>query len=482
MMRPRLLLGWVGLIALQSCGGSTAPPTNTSNETIRFEVPPGLLQDGNHRDLIVVAIDTLRADRLPFYGSFRATGGNPEQTWSLSWLARHGTLFEHMWAPAGMTMPSFSSLWTGMVPAEHGAMNNLTRLAAPTFAMELARRGWRGHSSVSNFILRKGSGLQRGFATTAVHRKAEEAAGPADLVQRAAEDIAKGQRLFLWGHFMAPHQPYAPAPQHRGRFSSPAGVDASKEILFAIHRNPSSLDAATHEQLKALYDEEILTANDYVMELLSGLDAAYRQAGRGALLDNAVVVFLSDHGEELGDRNGYFMHAKSLYSGVTHPPLILLGAGWQPGRRESADIALQDVLPMVLFGKLPQRKYFVSAYNLQYYSIRDARWTLVHNPADNARGPLEPPKDAVYSYPVVALFDRQQDPLELHDVSKQYPEETKRMLDALHQWYQNLKPPFGTEKNPMSSQELETIGAIGYATDVTEENPWAPWRGSQWKP
>ena len=447
-----------------------------------IDLPPGLLDEGDTHDLILVAIDTLRADRLPFYGADRATGGDPETPFTLSWLAQNGTLFEHVWAPAGRTMPSFSSLWTGLAPAEHGAVNNVDRVRAPTYAMDLAQRGWSGHSAVSNYILREGTGLQRGFDTYAIHTKEVEPNGPAELLTRTASDIKAGKRMFVWGHYMAPHQPYQPNPKFLGRFSSADGVAGNKSTLQILHRDPSRHTQEISDQLHALYDEEILTAGAYVTELLTGLDKQYRDAGRGGLLDNAVVVFLSDHGEGLGDHSGYYMHAKSLHSGVIQVPLMILGRGWEAGRRESRGVALAEVLPMVLSAKPPSREFFVASFGFGFYSIRDDRWTLVHNPEDNRLGPLAPPKDAAFHYPVVGLFDRLADPLEQKDVSLENPEVTRRLLDALNDWYTDLAPPYGEEGSAMTPEELKTIGQIGYATDDLEGEGGVPWRGAQWNP
>ncbi|MHC4824523.1 MAG: sulfatase-like hydrolase/transferase [Planctomycetota bacterium] len=479
-MRRGILPPCLCLLALgvSSCSGGEDPVPAVPS----IDMPAGLFADGDSRDLILVAIDTLRVDRLPFYGAERATGGDPETPFSLSWLARNGTLFEQVWAPAGRTMPSFSSLWTGLEPAEHGAVNNLDRVLAPTFAMDLAERGWSGHSAVSNFILRKGTGLQRGFADYAMHRKEDEPNGPAELLTRTAADIAAGKRMFVWGHYMAPHQPYAPAPEHLGTYSSADGVAGIKTTLQILHRDPSRHTEVISEQLHALYDEEILTAGDYVTELLTGLDRQYREADRGGLLQNAVVVFLSDHGEGLGDHSGYYMHAKSLYSGVIQVPLMILGEGWEPGRRESRAVALAEVFPMVLSGESPSREYFVASFGFGFYSIRDQRWTLVHNPEDDPLGPSAPPQDAAFHYPVVGLYDRLADPLEQRNVAADNPEVTRRLLDALNDWYTGLEPPYGEEGVEMSPDEMQTIGEVGYATDDLEGAGGIPWRGAQWNP
>ncbi len=94
-----------------------------------------LLDAPTDLDLVIVSIDTLRADRLPFYGGANATGGSVEEPWSLSWLAQQGTVLEQVWAPAGLTLPSFGSFWTGLAPLEHGTTTNHGKVRAQNFAM-----------------------------------------------------------------------------------------------------------------------------------------------------------------------------------------------------------------------------------------------------------------------------------------------------------------------------------------------------------
>lgn len=490
--RPALLPQLLLLLALPmsgACGGgeSTDQGAGTGGSQAAATQPhvstsptSGLFHADDKRDLIILSIDTLRADRLPFYGAERAAGGDPEMEGSLSWLAAQGTVYEQAWAPAGMTLPSFSSFWTGLEPLEHGAISNHEGMTAPTFGMAMAERGWRGHLSVANRVLSKGSGVQRGFVSGGMFAKEKEPLGPADLLRRTVGDIAAGERVFVWGHYMAPHQPYEPRAPHRYRWASEQGVAGTKNNLMTLHRNPSSGTEEILQNLRSLYDEEILTANDYSMELLQGLDRQYRDAGRGGLLDNAVLVFMSDHGEELADRHGYFMHAKSLYSGVIQVPLVIVGEEWQAGARIAEPISLNDILPMVLQGTAPSRDTFVAAYRQGYYSIRDARWTLIHNPGAQESGPAEPPSDVAYPYPVVALYDRLADPLEQVDVSRANPEVTRRLLDSLHAWHGGLEARHVTAQ--MSAQQIAQVKATGYAgEDDPEEGIFAPWTGEQWQ-
>lgn len=483
-MKSGLVLLPLALLALACSKGE--PPIQGYPLLSALDLPPGLLQQERALDLVVVSVDTLRADRLPFYGAERATAGDPDHPWSLAGLARRGTVWEQVWAPAGMTLPSFGSFWTGRSTLEHGAPRNFGQVQAATFAMELADAGWENHAVVSNRVLHKRSGLQRGFQSYQLRVKEREAEGPETLLAQTAATIQESRRALIWAHYMAPHQPYTPASAYRGRWSQADGLAGEKALLESIHAAPDSQDDATLEHLRALYDEEILTVNDYVEQVLSGLDRQYRDAGRGGLLDNAVVVLMSDHGEELADRHGYFMHAKSLYAGVTRVPLVLLGGGWPAGARQSRAIALQHVLPMVLNGRQPRDPVLFSSWDSRFFAAREGDWTLIHNPNGDPNGPVEPPTEVAYPYPQVALFDRRHDPLELEDVSRQHPEVTRRLLDALHAWYWSLENPGLAENQDLSAEDIQALIELGYATPgadgALEVHFDRPWEGSQWKP
>ncbi len=476
------LFGMLTVIAM-SCSGDEVGDSG-SPALPPLDIPlAGALGPDSKLDVVVVSIDTLRADRLPFYGAEHATAGDPQQPWSLAWMAAQGTTFDRTWAPAGMTLPSFGTLWTGLSPLEHGAKGNHRRVTAETYPMQLARQGWVNHAVVANRVLSKGCGVDRGFASYYIRAKEQEGTGPALLLKSTGEVVEQHQRTLIWAHYMAPHQPYEPNSQHLGKFSTAGGVAGDKATLEAIHADPGSVDDATIDHLRGLYDEEILTANDYVVTFLSGLDQQYRQAGRGGLLDNAVVVVVSDHGEELADHEGYFMHAKSIYSGSTHVPLVVLGGGWKAGHRVGRAVALAEVMPMVLHGEQPRSEVFFSAWHELFFAARDERWTLIHNPSNNQQGPTEPPKGVFFVYPQVALFDRLADPLEQVDVAAEHPEETRRLLDALHDWYFGLDQTAGAAEVNLTPEEIANLEELGYTDGQGAVlNPDLPWTGAQWNP
>jgi len=429
-------------------------------------------------DLILVSIDTLRADRLGIYAADRSPEGDSRSKFTIPWLAEQGTTWENCWSSAGKTVPSLGSFFTGLEPLEHGAFSHLTPVQAPSLISQLKAKGYRTIGRAANRLLGSELGFDRGFDDYGIRPREYEPRVASELLDLSQSSINEDKPLLMWAHFMAPHQPYEP-PGRYDRWSRPeCRVVADNSLLNRLHRNPNGLDRELLADIQNRYDGEVAYASDMLRGLLAGLDRQYQEAGRGTLLENAVVVFFSDHGEELGDRNAYFMHAKSLYSGVVRVPLVIAGPGFASNQR-AATIALQDLLPMVMQRmKLsdqqarPAREFYVSSWMRDYYSLRNEQWTLVHSPSpDRGLGPKEPPP-GVYAYPSVALFDRQQDPLEKRDVAAQNPEVVQQLQNQLCDWFGALKivePKFLSGVNPEMLEEL------GYA-EIVEDQKLSPQR------
>jgi arylsulfatase A-like enzyme len=266
--------------------------------------------------VVVVSIDTLRADRLPAYG-YRG-GATPR----IDALAREGVLFENAYTTCPLTLPAHASLLTGRLPPEHGVRNNLGYAlrpgAHPTLQGLLKARGYATGAAVSAYVLRGETGMREGFdfyddvpATVATDSAGRvQRAGPETVARlRAFVDRSAGRPLFLFLHLYEPHLPYEPPEPFRG--------------------------AARHP-----YDGEIAAADAAVGTFLDALRAA-------GLYDRALVVLTSDHGEGLGD-HGEDDHGILLYREALHVPLIVrLPGEARAGRRVAEPVGLIDVLPTV---------------------------------------------------------------------------------------------------------------------------------------
>jgi tetratricopeptide (TPR) repeat protein len=247
---------------------------------------------GTYRDasMVLISIDTLRADHLPVYGY--ATGATP----SIDRLAREGVVFEDVYSHCPLTLPSHASMLTGLLPVHHGVRDNIGfQLDAghSTLATRFHAAGWRTGAAVSAYVLRGATGIGQGFelyddaievkgGTESIGSLQRDGAAAVDALSRWIAGLGRA-RFFAFLHLYEPHSPYAPPPRYQGK-----GLP---------------------------YDGEI----SYADELAGRLLEALRSAG---LYDRAIVALTSDHGEGLND-HGEAEHGIFVYREAVHVPLVL---------------------------------------------------------------------------------------------------------------------------------------------------------------
>ncbi len=317
-MRRRCLLT---LALLTACSTSPVPPAPDPSSP-----PP------SPPNLLLISVDTLRADHLSCYGNPRI------QTPALDRLAAEGILFEQAFTPVPITLPAHASLLTGTYPVFHGVRDNSGFIlpdSAETMAEILRHHGYSTGAFVGSFVLDSRFGLDQGFDVYVDDFHAETL----DLVQQSilehpAEEVFRrvGEWLeqlrrpksatpthpdthtrpwFAWIHLFDPHAPYAPPPT----FQVPANVTP--------------------------YEAEVL----YVDRQLGGFLNALREQSD---FNNTLIILTSDHGEGLG-AHGEDTHGIFLYDTTLHVPLIFrLPGGSHGGTRVSRQVRLIDVLPTVL--------------------------------------------------------------------------------------------------------------------------------------
>lgn len=263
--------------------------------------------------VVIVTLDTTRADHLGCYGAARAA------TPKLDALARSGVRFTQALSPVPLTLPAHASLLSGRVPRRHGVRDNAGfRLDAgiPLLTERLAAAGYATAAFVSAAVLDRDGGLSRGFATyDDVVRVGDRRAF--DYQERAASQTVESvlPRLaelkapfFLWIHFYDPHLPYVPPEPYATRFKD----------------RP--------------YDGEIAFMD---AQLGRVLDALKRKG------TPVYIAVAGDHGEGLGE-HGENGHGVLLYQATQHVPLILTGPGLPPGATVDATVGLVDVAPTLL--------------------------------------------------------------------------------------------------------------------------------------
>lgn len=299
-------------------------------------------------NVLVIVVDTLRADHLPSYGYGRDTAPRIHDL-----LARRGTLFEQARVQASWTQPSALSYLTGRYPEALGPPEVVglgVPEGVPTLAELLRARGYRTAAYIANPVLHRGNGFARGFDTFYTPEASVRSLfrhGDA-LTERALPWIASHagapEPFFLYVHYLDPHDPYDNPDVTDGR--SPFYPDYEGPVdgawPHALHAGRAELpDPETGvRQLTALYDSEIRYADRQVGRLLDALPAE--------VLEDTLVILTADHGEELADHGGW-KHGPTVYDEVIRVPWIVRWDGRvAAGRRVDEPVELVDLVPTVL--------------------------------------------------------------------------------------------------------------------------------------
>ncbi|MFZ1946415.1 MAG: sulfatase-like hydrolase/transferase [bacterium] len=274
-------------------------------------------------NLLLISVDTLRPDHLGCYGHIEAS------TPTIDALARRGVVFEDALASVPLTLPSHTSMLTGLSPLSHGVRDNSNFKLADDFvtlAEVLRANGYSTGAVVGAFILDSRYGLKQGFDTYDDNLTGGSQGSifgyperPADAVTRSALAWLEGARepFFLFAHYYDPHAPYTPPGQFREAFRTQP------------------------------YDGEIAFTDHEIGKLLGALRSSKR-------LDRTLVVLVSDHGEGLGE-HGEATHGLLLYEATIKVAFIISPAAKSPfgrkatlGRRSGQTVRLTDLHPTVL--------------------------------------------------------------------------------------------------------------------------------------
>lgn len=306
-----------GLLALALGCGREEPPPGAGAQPAASARVPAAAAAGRPERIVLVSIDTLRADRIGAWGAADA------ETPTLDALAARGARFAQAISPTPLTLPSHTSLLTARDPWAHGVHHNgVYRLGPehPTLAERLREAGFATAAFVSAYVLDRSYGLERGFdhyddqlalrgpgrgAISVPERSADRTVAAVEEWLARAPD-----RFFLFVHFYDPHAEYAPPPPWDHRFRG------------------------------RLYDGEVAFADAQLGRLLAAIEA--RHPDRATL-----IAVTSDHGESLGE-HGEPTHSYGLYDATQHVPLLLAGPGVPAGLVVDAQVRLVDVAPTLL--------------------------------------------------------------------------------------------------------------------------------------
>ncbi len=307
---------------------------------------------GEPRHVVVVLIDTLRADHMGCYGYARDTTPN------LDAFAADAVRFERPNAQASWTLASLGSIFTSFYPPKHGLVHPSRRTPLPSASTTLAEylqdAGFATAAFVANGIVIPETGLYQGFDVYEQIRGLYAGRDEADLVNREVfeyldTDYSPGEPLFLYVHYMDPHDPYTDPDDaylqwdtdYDGPFTGEGRRTVQNAFVKMRDGEDPQLDTRDLEHLRARYDGEIRSVDERVAELFTRLDEL-------GIYDEAIVVVTSDHGEQFFEHDS-LKHATTVYQEEITVPLIVRDPSQKKRGRVVADpVETIDIVPTVL--------------------------------------------------------------------------------------------------------------------------------------
>jgi choline-sulfatase len=397
-------------LLLAACGGTPAP---------RRSAPAA-------RNLLLITIDTLRADRVGSYGYAAA------RTPAIDALAARGVRFDQAFTSAPITLTSHATIMTGRYPPGHGARHNGMRLdpKVPTIAGILERAGFATAAFVAAFPLDRRFGLNKGFQTYsdrmprgAQGRPASERPGHVVADEAIAWLTAhRGERFFLWVHFFEPHAPYG--------------------------------DPADQRPIAARYDDEVAEADRQAARVIAAL---------GSEASSTLVALAADHGEAFGE-HGEISHSIFVYDTTLRVPLVIAGPGIEPAVVHGP-VGLVDLAPTLitrlgsridadgidlgaaLAGREPPAR---DLYAESFAPLLDFGWS-----------PLRTVRSGPFKYiaaPQPELFRVADDPLETRNVVNAERAEAARLGDRV----ERISPATLAAAAPLDPEAAARLQALGY--------------------
>ena len=428
--------------------------------------PPALPQP---RHVILISLDTLRADHLSLYGYQRDTSSR------LDLFAQRAFVFEHALAPAPNTPPSQMSLMTSLYPEQHGFFGRGTRLAdGHRMLSEILRdAGYQTAGFVDGGFLSRDFGFDRGFDHF------EDERGGFARILPAAEKWIRAHRerpFFVFLHTYDIHTPYRPPRGYKGRFHDvpyEGSFDPSSKNMKAVAFQGRKLSDADLDHVVARYDEGIRYTDEMLGGFLDFLESSL-------LLDDTLVVVTSDHGEEFGEHGG-FLHWQIYYQPNLRVPLVVHVPGAaRSGIRIEERVESIDVLPTILdLLGLPAHEA-AEGRSLAALMRGDReppwRWLGSGGPDPGPALGWPPNPDGVALRSVVEdrhqlvlgtgrvaprLYDLDADPMATRDVADERPRVVERLLES----WENRRPRVAATKGaPVEIDDTtrERLEELGY--------------------
>lgn len=456
-------------------------------------------------NILLITPDTLRADRLSCYGQ------NNFETKAIDSIAQKGVLFKNAQAPAPWTMSSFASMLTSQYPSVHGGVKDgftgLTKVSKNVvwLAQILKEAGYTTQAYTINPYLNKMYGFNKGFdeyyhlGRNIVSDEEKETLGEQRIAflwksffqeelgtrfsanrniiinQKALNWLDKNTKspFFLWVHYLDPHMPYEREKAYNldKKYNGPLKDDriVRSLVMLTIITGSYKLNQADKDYLKSIYDEEVLYIDENVGKILKKLEDLN-------IMDNTLVIFASDHGEELWD-HGEFGHGHTLYKELLDVPLILKYPKMLPqgkilentislidlmptileiaGIKHDADLAGKSLIPLIQEKEEENRTVFAEAVGRREKrkAIITDRYKFIYFPESQA----------------AELYDLLNDPQEKINLVNDKPELAARLKTQLLNWIEEcqkkadkLNKGEGPEQIKINNEIRNELRALGY--------------------
>jgi len=429
--------------------------------------------------VILISLDTLRADFLGCYGYSRPTSP------TLDKLASEGLLFEDVSTPSPWTLPAHVSLLTGLYPSRHGVDSIRTKIPAhiPRLASFLSQHGLATAAVVNYWLLRRSFGFGRGFDHfSLLHQNQEPPEGMAsEVIDKATKWLLKHGHdpFFLFLHYFDLHSDYRSLPRYEEQFVRPYGghLNGTTEQLMPFCPQfkefvgkKGTVNRADANHVADLYAASIRQIDDELKKFLFFLQ-------KQNLFDHTFLIVTSDHGEEFGEHGG-FLHGYTQFQEAIHVPLIIHGPGLPKGHRIKEIASLVDVVPTILALLGIPQPTSLDGIDLrplwqksdtkppERYIFAEADALAMDNPdheKHNIKRAIRHPRYKLH-YNLFTkearLYDLFRDPQEKMDIAREHTPLFNILLKELKEFMKVRNT--GEVHPPPMPEEIETLRSLGY--------------------
>jgi len=426
-------------------------------------------------NIVLIVMDTLRADRTSAHGYARPT------TPALESLARRGTLYEQAFATSSWTWPSTASILTGLEPGAHGVISDPECYLADeleTLPEVLQREGVTTAAFACNPLVSPTRNFDAGFET--FESSPDRFLMSPQMMPSILGwlDAHASVRFFLYLHLVDPHELHRSRTEDRARFAGPKPDDLDEHALHEYAQrlladeartpeggwDPARVVPEAHQRwLSDAYDAAVASGDHALGEVLARLDEL-------GLTENTLIVFTSDHGEELLE-HGHLQHGQSVHTELVHVPLVLAGPGVAVGARIAAAVSNRHLAPtlaqvggarLALPGAIDLRTgtreeplflatecgWWNGARDVSLRALRADGWSLhCRLGEDGGR-----------------LYDLRADPGELVDLAASQPERVLAMRQRIEE-YERAQNTLRPSSVRAGAGTRELLRATGYAGD-----------------